>query len=541
MSRASSNIDALFAEVRQDNSKRAKADKWQLKAIAIRGLLMPCQRRLEEDASRRISVRAARRTGKSTGALLVVTLRCLENPGSFWYIIGLTRMSVKRNYWADFQLLKERYELGITFNHQELTATFPNGSKIYFAGADNASEIEKLRGGKYDGVLIDECKSYSEAVFSELIQDVIEPALMDRRGQLIVIGTPGDWLDGPFYLATMEDPILIRQGTGDHEVIRVANAPYGSYPEHEALWSLHPWTLQDNVTEFIGKTGQRYKLWDEALKLKKRNGWGDDHPTWRREYLGHWVANNLKRVYRFKGHIHTYTRLHDTKWGLPEVLDGRKVVWRTCIGWDFGSKDGTAAVVWAFSDTHPGLWELYSHREKSTDARPLNISYIAKWYQDLDAEFGPFEGWPADMAGLATMVIDTLASEHGVFLEPAEKTEKNDHIELFNNDLDAGYIHCLRESELSLELPGNKWLEKTIGTDNRKEDPSTPNDLCDAALYAFRWCRHRQAKAVIPTVPYGSVEWINQQAQRDVDLLIAKAKSAHDPTQLDQEWWNVAN
>lgn len=537
MPRNSTNLDALFAEVRADSAKRAKADRWLMKAAAIRGLLMPCQRRLEQDRSRRISVRAARRTGKSTGALLVLTIRCLENAGSFWQIIGLTRMSTKRNYWADFQVLNERYELGIKFNHQELTATFPNTSKIYFTGADNAAEIEKLRGGKYDGVLIDECKSYSESVFQELIQDVIEPALLDRQGQLLIIGTPGDFLAGPFYLATCEVPVVIVSGEGSNEVRRLSNAPYGTEPEMEALWSLHPWTMQDNITDFVGKGGKKYRLWDEALKLKKQNGWADNHPTWRREYLGQWVANDTKRVYRYKPYLHDYTPLADTRWGLPEKVNGRRINWQTCIGWDLGSKDGTAAVVWAYSDTEPGLWELYSERKKSTPDRIVNIAFLVNWYKELDAEYGPFEGNPCDMAGLATMVIETLASEHGVYLEPAEKQEKNDHIELYNNDLDRGIIHIRRGSELGSEMLENRWLEKTIGTDRKKEDPATPNDTCDAGLYGFRWCRHRQARSYVPVTPYGSKQWIEERARRDIDALIAKARSAHDPAKLDQDWW----
>ena len=46
----------------------------------------------------------------------------------------------------------------------------------------------------------------------------------------------------------------------------------------------------------------------------------------------------------------------------------------------------------------------------------------------------------------------TLADEHGVYLEKAEKREKLDYIQLFNSDLDAGLIHLRRGSELSREM-----------------------------------------------------------------------------------------
>ena len=44
------------------------------------------------------------------------------------------------------------------------------------------------------------------------------------------------------------------------------------------------WNIRDNEA----KPAQ----WANALATKRRRGWSDDHPTWRREYLGEWVADN---------------------------------------------------------------------------------------------------------------------------------------------------------------------------------------------------------------------------------------------------------
>src|SRR5262249_2455291 len=144
---------------------------------------------------------------------------------------------------------------------------------------------------------------------------------------------------------------------------------------------------------------------------------------------------------------------------------------------------------------------------------------IARWLKDLESEFVPFDGLVGDPAGLATMVITTLGDEHQVYVEPAEKREKNDHIEVMNNDFDRGLIHVRAGSELSEELLGNRWLEKTVGTDKRKEDPATPNDVADAALYAFRWCRHRGAKAEVQGPKYGSTEWLREQMAAELRAL----------------------
>lgn len=532
-------MDALFATARKEAQKRRSSDTWVQKAGQLRTLLMPIQVRLEADGSRRIAVRSPRQTGKSTGVMLIVTIRCLERMAAEWVVVGLTRPSVKRIYWTALKKLNEMFDLGIEFQHQELIATFKNGSKIYFVGAENIGEIEKLRGGRYDGVIIDECKSFAPTVFTELVHDVIEPALMAKDGQLFIIGTPGDHLAGPFYLATCEDPVVtevvneIGERTGEQ---RLSNAPYGTTPEHPAMWSLHQWRLEDNVTQFERRDGVKFTLWEQALEIQKRNGWSDTHPTWRREYLGHWVADDLKRVYRYKPHLHDYTPSPFTKYGLPKALEQQG--WRTVIGCDFGTRDGTALAVWAYHPHMRGLWELYSEVRRVDKGERLSVTDIATWYKEVEADFGPFDGWPADPGGLATMVIDTLADEHGVFLETAEKKEKLDHIELFNADLDAGLIHIIAGGDLSKELLASRWDEKKMEKGKREEDRNIPNDAADAALYAFRWCNHRRAKDRRFHEPMYSPAWWNEVAEVELAEARAKArKTVENAGALDGEWW----
>lgn len=504
---------------------------------------MPIQVRLEADPHPFIAVRAARRTGKSTGVLFIVLIRCLERADSRWVVVGLTRGSIKRIYWDPLKKLNTAFELGVKFQHQLLTATLQNGSVIEFVGAENAAEIDKLRGSHYHGAVIDECKSYAPLVFKELVDDVLTAALLQNHGQLYIIGTPGDHLEGPFYLATAEEPVLT--GSTDSPELR-SNAIYGSPVSYPYVWSLHAWSLQDNLTRFPDpRTGQTQTLWEMALAMKALNGWSDDNPTWRREFLGHWVANDAKRVYRYHSWRNDYIPCADTLWGLPGNIDTRLM--RTVIGWDLGSKDGTAVVVWAWSPDTRDLWELHSERRYSTPENPLNVSALARWYHELDDQYGPFEGFPCDPAGLATMVMETLATEHGVLLEPAEKKEKNDFIELMNNDFDAGYIHIRKGSELSEELIANRWLDKSLGLDHkgrittkerRKEDPAIPNDVADAGLYAFRWCRHRQFRPLDTQPQLYSQAWWAQVAKAELAAAEARARAQHDADGvLDLPWW----
>lgn len=530
-------VDALFAGLRKGAAtKERDSNTAGDKAGALRRSLLPHQAALEADPARRVATRSARRAGKSTGMLRITCLRCVEHPASRWVVVGLTRPSIKEIFWADLLVLNEQFELGIHFQHQELTAVFPNGSRVRFVGADNVGEIEKLRGGHYDGVVIDECKSFGPALFKELLEEVIEPALLDRHGVLYLIGTPGEELRGPFYLATCRPPVLEETPDGSRRMSnRAHDAP--DDPACPAVWSLHVWPLSANTTPAVNpKTGETQSLWEGALKVKSDRGWPDTHPSWRREYLGEWVAEDRRHVYRYRPHAHDYLpqRASPNPWGIP-APEGTE--FKRVIGFDFGTRDGTAFVVWAYSDTFPGLWELYSEKRTAQPGQKLTVGTIAAWYREVEDRFGPFEGWPADWAGLATMVMDTLAAEHGVYLEPAEKREKYDHIQMFNSDLDAGLIRILRESPLATELLGDRWLEKTIGKEKRLEDPGTPNDVCDAALYAFRWCRHRQARPREGAAPRPyTPAWYADQERENMAQAIREAEAARKP-QLDRDWW----
>ena len=72
---------------------------------------------------------------------------------------------------------------GVKFNESELKVTFVNGGNIQLLGADNP---DRLRGIYLDGVALDEYAQIKPSLFSE----IISPALTDRQGYAIFLGTP---------------------------------------------------------------------------------------------------------------------------------------------------------------------------------------------------------------------------------------------------------------------------------------------------------------------------------------------------------------
>lgn len=487
------------------------------KVTVLLNTMQAHQRRLELDHSRWISVISPRQTGKSTGVMLLVSVRCLRTPGAEWVVIGLTRPSVKRIYWAPLKKLNEQLELGLKFNDQELVARFPNGSKIYFVGGETVAEIEKLRGGRFHGAVIDECASYGELVFADLLHEILQPALNTHRGPLILIGTPGDILRGEFYLATCQPAEVLKTAGGD----RLSNHLYGT--GQDASWSLHVWTLADNTAV--------PHLWEDALALKLRNGWADDHPVWMREYLGLWVTSDNRLVYRYIPHKHDYTPDGLGRFGLAAGH-----TWLTMVGVDLGVRDGTAIVVWAFSPTHPGCWEVHSEVRRKPKGEKFPLSELVEWYREVEQSFGPYAAQVADPQG-STMTLDTLADDHQIYLEAAEKREKNDAIGLFNLDLDRGLIHILPGSPLSEELLKNRWDERKLALGKREEDRNIPNDTCDAGLYGWRWCRHRKAQTPVDSVVDQFIA--RQLAELEAAKAAARQKANPDDySGLDREWWN---
>lgn len=125
-----------------------------------------------------------RRAGKTVACindLLRAALLCDKGNGRFAYIAPLYTQA-KDVAW---QYVREYASVvpGVQFNESELRADFPNGSRLRLYGADN---YDRLRGIYLDGVVLDEFADMDPRAWSE----VIRPALSDRLGWAVFIGTP---------------------------------------------------------------------------------------------------------------------------------------------------------------------------------------------------------------------------------------------------------------------------------------------------------------------------------------------------------------
>lgn len=72
---------------------------------------------------------------------------------------------------------------GVSTNEAELRIDYPNGNRIQLFGADNA---DRMRGLAFSGIVADEFGDWKPSVWGY----VIRPALADRNGWAVIIGTP---------------------------------------------------------------------------------------------------------------------------------------------------------------------------------------------------------------------------------------------------------------------------------------------------------------------------------------------------------------
>ena len=147
-------------------------------------------RKLQADLHKRLSdkrwgvVVCHRRFGKTVMAinhLLRDAILC-EKPNPRFAYIAPTYRQAKAVAWDYLKQFAEKIPM-VRFHETERRCDWPNGARIQLLGAENPAS---LRGLYLDGVCLDEMADMPESLFPE----VIRPALSDRKGYAVFIGTP---------------------------------------------------------------------------------------------------------------------------------------------------------------------------------------------------------------------------------------------------------------------------------------------------------------------------------------------------------------
>jgi Terminase large subunit, T4likevirus-type, N-terminal len=492
------------------------------KIAALLASLTPKQRAFVDDPHRAKAALKTRRAG-GTYAIAADLLATALQGGDGGYATVTSRMA-KRVMWngrSGLKALDRQFGLGFSFNTSDLIATAPDGkTTITLGGAETQDECEKYRGVAFKKFYIDEPASF-KGHLEYLVDEVLEPTLLDEDGTLGMVGTPGRVLAGKFYEVTAGQI----QPNRDSDVDLDANEDLKL-----ADWSVHRWSLQDNP---------HLKHRDTFLaRVFRRHGWDPTNPPPRaqREYFGLWVREESTLVYKFDRERNVYR-------GLPARSD-----WEYGLSIDLGSRDATAFRVTCFSRAHPVAYGIelaklhgltitdIAERIKGTRHMPFYSRTHAGPVIQGYAEKYPLLYIVVDTGGLGKMVVQELNERHGLSpqAEPAEKTSKLDFIEHFNDDLLHGRYQVAAEDGAVAEWELLQWAEDET---KRAEDPRQANDAADATLYGWRRARHYWALAEDPRPLPGTREALDAEAKAWERKLEAEVL-AEQRGEAAGQWWD---
>lgn len=399
---------------------------------------------------------ASRRVGKTRACVSYVPLQALYKPRSSCLYVATTRDHARELFWRPFSQINDEHELKVNMKESELRATFPNGSTLWLAGAKDRDDIEKFRGYPWDLVILDEVGSFKTHI-EELIDDVLDPGLRERRGTLLAIGTPPPVCRGYLFDIT-------------HDV-RPGFAKF-----HGTLYDNPNFPLWAGERDYRPQVD---KLLDEVLKEK---GWTKKTPTFRREWLGEWADDADALVLHPPASFAEITELP------PDTT--------TTISVDIGYNDNSAFIAVSHSQIIQKVWERESYCK-----RGMTISAILDKAVDLAKKYDA-KMIVLDPAAGGKNVAGELSTRYGIDCCSAEKIDKAMFLRMLDDDLCRGIALMIPNGETHKQCKYIPWNE-----DRTREAEGVDCDLMDAYLYAWRYALHFIKKEVPKIVDVGSDAW----------------------------------
>lgn len=400
------------------------------------------------------------RTGRRRGKSHYLIRRALEaaqsEPTSINPYILPTAKSARLVIWPLVKRLTAKHYPDAKLDETLMTVTMPAGGVLVVGGCECTAHVGRWFGMPFRRATIDECGNFPDAVLRLLIDEAIEPSLLDFGGDLVLSGNPGLVLQGYWFECT--GPRRIDQTplyTGD-----ARNNPH----------------LKQDPTAYFES-------------VKQRHGWTDASPTFQRQYLGEWVEDEGALVFPL---------VHGRNTGLGEALPGKSAnggalppaTWRFVIGVDVGVVDATAiAVVGAHPlDNREYVVSTEKHERWITGQLAERLRELRKTYPNAPIVL--------DTGGMGKLHAEELSRRFAINVQAAEKREKESAIRTTRDLLIAGRV-------IVLDGPDNDALREewsVLGWDDDKRLPNEdmPDHASDAVSYALRRLRHYSDQANEP-------------------------------------------
>lgn len=465
-------MNKKFTTLEEEISKRVRATERAAarKSFELANLCFPKQLEFIQNGAKRKTAVCSRRAGKTKGiAHDLIKSASSVDEGDFAYIT-LNRRQAKKIIWRDLIRLNKKYELGARPDNSELTLTFPTGVAIHVSGAKDESEIDKFRGLALRKAYIDEAQSFRPYI-KDLIEDVLEPALIDYNGPLALTGTPGPVAAGYFYECS-----------------------------HNPEWSNNSWTIHDNpwILQKSGKTAEQ-----TIEDVCKSRGVDRNHPSIRREFYGEWVYDYESLVYHFSKDLNLYAE-----------LPNEKLIY--IVGIDLGYQDSDAIAVLGYS---PTTNVVYLVEEVITEKQ--NITSLVEQIKEVQTKYEPVR-MVMDAGGLGKKIQEEIRTRHGIHTDAADKTRKFEFIELLNDDLRTEKLKAPVGSAFEEDSYLVQW--DFTNPEKPKVSDGYHTDIGDAVLYAWRECKHYFKQDVAPSK--NQDEYMRDLEERESQAMAEKLEAA---------------
>jgi hypothetical protein len=376
-----------------------------------------------ENGKHRLRVaRCTRRSGKTTGAAIKILVTILRNPRAMCLYVAKSTTIVKDQIWPELHKIVAEYDLPFAFHETELRMYHTRSTgRAIFRGAGDMTNISKLRGlgigGNFVLAILDESGHFGAGT-EQLVVGGIGPGLRDRGGEMLLIGTPGDYPDGLFYAASE-----------------------GLLPN----WTRRRWTLQDNP--FLDAHAKDPKV------IQDEEGLSSDDALYIREYLGEYALNVKTQMFEFDPRKNTF--LHDGK-----VPEGYQVY----LGVDFGWVDESAIVAVAWSEMTKKMYVLESWAASQQDSDMMAARIL-----DFKNRYAP-RRILGDVGGYGKGMSGPIFNNYGLYIEPAQKLDKLNHLQFVNSAFARGELMINAADPIVQELPKVLWNDKRSDAHNKAKD-----------------------------------------------------------------------
>lgn len=501
----------------------------------------PAQSAFYDDPARLVAAICSRRAGKTRGGNRHFVRQAMRTPHGRFIYLNSTLDEARKLAWVGargdgMKSLCERYKLPAICNESTHSIHFPElDSWIYLRGAEDMDGVTKALGLPYHEVWWDEAQKIPSKL-APTIRDVLMPTLLDYQGRFRLTGTAVRNMAGMFYEITQPDVSKRTRG-----------------------WSVHHWTLLDNP--FFGRAEQRDGRWfvvagmgqvvsgphelaelDAAvagarftrglLDLQELLGGPEvaplDSPTMRREGKGEWVHEDSNHVYwahkvRRDELCFAPARLRPD--GFPDIAAAMRDLpgnpdreYFLAFGNDLGTRDPYAFCLWAWSLKDPVLYEVasFSRSGLNYDEMGAHMRAVSETVRIGITVADAGGGGKAAVMGWST----TWQDRYRLPIIEATKPNKYQAIQMLNTDLVGGRVKVREGGALLEEWLVHQWSSIISATGKMIEDPTTPNHVSDAGLYAFRESYHHRYREPPPKVLPNTPEWVLREERELEDVVI---------------------